>query len=187
MLIAAISVRLTSRGPVLFSQERVGLDRRTGSRRGAEQRRSDLGGQPVRILKFRTMYFERRVTEQVWTQPSDARITRVGRLLRSHRIDELPQLINVLRREMNVVGPRPEQPEIFSRLREGHRRFPTRQRVLPGITGLAQVKCGYGGGDFQMKRKLECDLEYVERRNLRMDIEILLRTIPVVLMKRGAR
>lgn len=187
MLVVAVLVRLTSRGPVFFSQERVGLDRRTGLGCGGVDRQLDLGGRPVRILKFRTMYFERRPTDQVWTQPNDARITRLGKLLRSHRIDELPQLINVLKREMNVVGPRPEQPEIFSRLRERHRRFASRQRVLPGITGLAQVECGYGGGDFQVKRKLECDLEYVERRDLRMDLEILLRTIPVVLLKRGAR
>ena len=107
--------------------------------------------------------------------------------MRSYRIDEFPQLLNVLKREMNVVGPRPEQVRIFAQLRESFERFPERQRVLPGITGLAQVKCGYGGDDFEMRRKLECDLEYVERRDLKMDLEILLRTIPVVLTRRGAR
>lgn len=187
MAIVAIIVRLTSRGPVLFAQERVGLDRRAGSRTGGERRRADLGGQPVRIYKFRTMFFNGRRTDQVWTRRNDVRITPVGRVLRAYRIDELPQLFNVLRREMNVVGPRPEQPEIFDQMRERYERFPSRQRVLPGITGLAQVKCGYGGNDFQMLRKLECDLEYVEQRGLRQDLKILLRTIPVVLTRQGAR
>ena len=187
MAIVAIVVRLTSRGPVLFAQERVGLDRRSGLRTGGERRRADLGGQPVRIYKFRTMFFNGRRTDQVWTRRNDVRITPVGKVLRAYRIDELPQLFNVLRREMNVVGPRPEQPEIFGQLRERYERFPSRQRVLPGITGLAQVKCGYGGDDFQMRRKLECDLEYVEQRGVRQDLEILLRTIPVVLTRRGAR
>nr|MDP2482842.1 sugar transferase [Candidatus Palauibacterales bacterium] len=146
-----------------------------------------IGGRPVRIYKFRTMYFDGSPTHQVWTKPNDDRVTPVGRVLRSYRIDELPQLFNVLRREMNVVGPRPEQPQIFARLRQRHARFPVRQKVLPGITGLAQVKCGYGGDDFQIRRKLEFDLEYVERRDLKLDLEILLRTVPVVLLKRGAR
>ena len=187
MAVVALLIRLTSRGPVLFAQERVGLDRRAGILTHGERRRTDIGGRPVRIYKFRTMYFDGSRTHQVWTKPNDDRVTPVGRVLRSYRIDELPQLFNVLRREMNVVGPRPEQPQIFARLRQRHARFPVRQKVLPGITGLAQVKCGYGGDDFQIRRKLEFDLEYVERRDLKLDLEILLRTVPVVLLKRGAR
>ena len=187
MAIVALIIRLTSRGPVMFAQERVGLDRRGGLSTGGGQRHADLGGRPVRIYKFRTMFFNGRRTGQVWTRPNDRRITPVGRVLRAYRIDELPQLINVLRREMNVVGPRPEQPKIFAQLRERYERFPDRQRVLPGITGLAQVNCGYGGDEFQMRQKLECDLEYVERRSLKQDLWIMLRTIPVVLTRRGAR
>jgi lipopolysaccharide/colanic/teichoic acid biosynthesis glycosyltransferase len=187
MTVVALLIRLTSRGPVLFVQERVGLDRRAGVPAHAERRRTDIGGRPVRVYKFRTMYFDGNRTHQVWTKPNDDRVTRVGRVLRSYRIDELPQLFNVLRREMNVVGPRPEQPQIFARLRKRHERFPVRQKVLPGITGLAQVKCGYGGDSFQIRRKLELDLEYVERRDLKLDLEILLRTVPVVLLRRGAR
>ena len=187
MALVAFLVRVTSRGPVLFAQERVGLDRRAGSRSGGARRRVDLGGRPIRIYKFRTMYFDREWADQVWTRPGDVRITRLGRVLRAYRMDELPQLFNVLRREMNVVGPRPEQPEIFARLREKHERFPDRQRVLPGITGLSQVKCGYGGDDFKIRRKLAYDLEYVERRSLGTDLGILVRTIPVVLTGRGAR
>jgi lipopolysaccharide/colanic/teichoic acid biosynthesis glycosyltransferase len=187
MAAVALFIRLTSPGPVLFAQERVGLDRRAGSRTGGQRRRSDLGGRPVRIYKFRTMVFDRGQADQVWTRPNDERITGVGRLLRGYRIDELPQLFNVLKREMNVVGPRPEQPQIFSHLREQYERFPDRQKVLPGITGLAQVDCGYGGDDFHVRRKLERDLEYVEQRSLRQDLRILLQTIPVVLTRRGAR
>jgi lipopolysaccharide/colanic/teichoic acid biosynthesis glycosyltransferase len=88
---------------------------------------------------------------------------------------------------MNVVGPRPEQPEIFARLRERFERYPERQRVLPGITGLAQVRCGYGGSTADVERKLEFDLAYVERRSARIDLWILLRTVPVVLTRKGAR
>ena len=187
MAVVAVLVRLTSRGPVLFSQERVGLDRRAGFLTEGERRSVDLGGRPVRIYKFRTMYFNGSSTDQVWTRPNDARVTRLGRVLRSYRIDELPQLFNVLKREMNVVGPRPEQVEIFAQLRERFQRFPDRQRVLPGITGLAQVRCGYGGDAFQMRRKLECDLEYVQHRCFREDLKILVYTIPVVLARRGAR
>jgi len=185
--VAALSVWLTTRGPVLYSQIRVGVDRRTGSRGAGHRRRVDLGGRPILIYKFRTMSVDSGHARQVWTSPNDRRVTRVGKILRAFRIDELPQLVNVLRREMNVVGPRPEQPEIFSRLREKHASFPGRQRVLPGITGLAQVQCGYGGDDFQMRRKLECDLEYVERRSTCLDMRVMLRTIPVVLLRKGAR
>ena len=108
MAIVAIIVRLTSRCPALFAQERVGLDRRAGLRTGGKRRRVDLGGQPVRIYKYRTMFFNGRRTDQVWTRRNDVRITPVGKVLRAYRIDELPQLFNVLRREMNIVGPRPD-------------------------------------------------------------------------------
>jgi len=187
MVLVAIAVGITSRGPVLYSQVRVGVDRRAGSRPPGHRRRIDLGGRPIQIYKFRTMFFDGGDAGQVWAKPNDRRVTRVGRFLRAYRIDELPQLVSVLRRDMNVVGPRPEQPEIFAQLRERHERFPERQRVLPGITGLAQVKCGYGGDDFQMRRKLECDLEYVQQRSVLEDLSILCRTIPVVLTRHGAR
>ena len=187
MALVAIAVRLTSPGPVLYSQVRVGVDRRAGSRPPGHRRRIDLGGRPIQIYKFRTMFFDGGDAGQVWAKPNDRRVTRVGRFLRAYRIDELPQLVSVLRRDMNVVGPRPEQPEIFAQLRERYERFPERQRVLPGITGLAQVKCGYGGDDFQIRRKLQCDLEYVQQRSLWEDLSILIRTIPVVLTRHGAR
>jgi len=191
LVLIAAAVKLTSPGPAIYVQTRVGRDRRSASPPYlGDQRRVDLGGRPFRILKFRTMYDRsgaRPRVRQVWTRRNDRRITPVGRVLRAFRLDELPQLVNVLRGEMNLVGPRPEQPEIFARLRERLERYPERQRVLPGITGLAQVHCGYGGTTAQVQRKLECDLAYVARCSTLLDLEILLRTVPVVLTRRGAR
>lgn len=189
LLIIACAVKLTTRGPVLYVQPRVGLDRRNGGRpQVGDRRRSNLGGRPFDIYKFRTMYHRSGPRlRQVWTRPNDRRITPVGRFLRAYRLDELPQLVNVLRGEMSLVGPRPEQPEIFAQLRERHDRYPERQRVPPGITGLAQVRCGYGGTPAELDRKLACDLEYVENVSAWLDLRILLLTIPVVLTRRGAR
>lgn len=189
MAVVALAIRLTSRGPVIYKQPRIGLDRRNGGRKDlGDRRRSDLGGRPFSIYKFRTMFNRSGPhIRQVWTRPNDRRITPVGRLLRLYRVDELPQLVNVLRGEMNVIGPRPEQPVIFERLRERFERFPERQRVLPGITGLAQVRCGYGGSAADVDLKLMSDLEYVERRSIRLDLWIAIRTIPVVIAKKGAR
>jgi len=96
-------------------------------------------------------------------------------------------MINVLKGDMNVVGPRPEQPQIFARLRERFERFPDRQLVPPGITGLAQVRCGYGGSTADVAEKLDFDLEYMERRSVWLDLWILLRTVPVVVTRKGAR
>ena len=185
----AIAVRITSRGPVIYRQPRIGLDRRSGGRPHlGDRRRSDLGGRPFSIYKFRTMYHRSGPRgRQVWTRPNDRRVTSLGRFLRLYRLDELPQMINVLKGDMNVVGPRPEQPQIFARLRERIERYPDRQLVPPGITGLAQVKCGYGGSTTDVQTKLAYDLEYLDRRSSWLDLRILIRTVPVVLAKRGAR
>ena len=189
MMLVALAVRLSSRGPVIYTQRRIGLDRRDGGRSTLGDRRlQDLGGRPFTIFKFRTMYEGAGPTSrQVWTRANDGRITPVGRVLRAYRLDETPQLVNVIRGDMNIVGPRPEQPEIFARLREQLDRFPERQRVRPGITGLAQVTCGYGGTVAEIEKKLQCDLEYLWQRSFWLDIAVLLRTIPVVLTCRGAR
>jgi lipopolysaccharide/colanic/teichoic acid biosynthesis glycosyltransferase len=187
MLIAALLIRATSPGPVLFKQVRVGLDQRRGSDSTGSRRRSDLGGRPIQIYKFRTMYVDSGGGRQVWTETNDRRVTPVGRVLRAYRIDELPQIVNVLQRDMNVVGPRPEQPRIFARLRARHPGYSGRQRALPGITGLAQVRCGYGGDDLQVRRKLAYDLKYVQGRSWLLDLTVLFQTVPVVLLRRGAR
>ncbi|HEX6133064.1 MAG TPA: sugar transferase [Longimicrobiales bacterium] len=183
MLVIAVAIKLTSRGPVLYSQTRVGIDRRKGS--GGNWRRTvDYGGRLFTIYKFRTMYVEEMASEQ-WAQPGDSRVTRVGRFLRTYRLDELPQLINVLKGDMNIVGPRPEQPRIFLELRQVIDRYNERQRVLPGITGWAQINQSYDQTIDDVRRKIEYDLDYARNTSAARDIEIMLRTLPVVLFGKG--
>lgn len=185
MLGVALAVWLSSPGPIFYTQQRVGVDRR-GPRTGGgdARRRVDLGGRPFRIYKFRTMR-DGTSDEQVWASPGDPRVTPVGRFLRKYRLDELPQLWNVLRGDMNVVGPRPEQPEIFQDLRERLPAYARRQRVLPGITGLAQVSQPYDTCLDDVRRKLRYDLDYIEGLSPMQDLSILARTIPVVLFRKG--
>lgn len=187
--VIGIAVRLSSPGPVIFRQDRVGLDRRGSGRRVAtDRRRGDEGGRIFEIYKFRTMYMAGSPEgKQVWAESDDHRITPVGRLLRSFRLDELPQLWNVLRGDMNIVGPRPEQPRIFHELRDELDRYPTRQKVLPGITGLAQVSQGYDRTVEDVRSKLGFDLDYIERRSPFEDLRIMARTAPVMIFRKGAR
>jgi lipopolysaccharide/colanic/teichoic acid biosynthesis glycosyltransferase len=187
LAVIAIAVRLTSPGPVIFRQHRVGLDRRTSGRKvDGDRRRGDVGGRLFVIYKFRTMYVVER-NDQVWAGSDDSRITPVGRLLRSFRLDEIPQLWNVLKGDMNIVGPRPEQPRIFSELRDELDRYPTRQKVLPGITGLAQVSQGYDETLDDVRRKLGFDLTYIERRSPLEDLRIMARTAPVMILRKGSK
>jgi lipopolysaccharide/colanic/teichoic acid biosynthesis glycosyltransferase len=188
MVVLGVLIKLTSRGPVLFRQTRVGVDLRALSGMGGNTRRNlDLGGQPFVMFKFRTMYLDRAQDDrQVWARPNDNRVTPVGRVLRKFRLDELPQLFNVLRGDMNVVGPRPEQPVIFVQLREQIEAYQRRQRVRPGITGLAQVALPYDRSVDDVRRKLACDLEYIKRQSTLEDLRIMLRTLPVMLGARGA-
>lgn len=188
MVLIAVAIKLTSPGPIFYVQTRVGLDRRqNGDRDHGHRRRRDLGGKPFRIYKFRTMRGDGSSCDaQTWASPGDCRVTPLGRFLRKYRLDELPQLVNVLRGDMNVVGPRPEQPEIFGRLREeigGD--YTRRQAVMPGITGWAQIHLHYDRSVDDVRRKLELDLEYIHRRSLGKDLMIMTRTIPVMVLKRG--
>ncbi len=186
LLIAiALIVRLTSPGPVLYTQVRVGVDRRRPGSQNTGRRRIDHGGKPFKIYKFRTMYVGSDHGVEQWATPDDPRVTPVGRWLRRTRLDELPQLFNVLRGDMNVVGPRPEQPGIFTVLRARIDRYGERQRVLPGMTGLAQISQDYDATLDDVRRKLRYDLEYIERRTVLEDFRIILRTIPVVFLRRG--
>src|SRR5256885_869119 len=186
LLLIAVMIKLTSRGPVLFTQKRVGLDRRTLSRVGGNtRRRLDLGGSPFTIYKFRTMRVASGPDAQVWAEPDDARVTAIGGVLRALRLDELPQLVNVLRGEMNIVGPRPEQPSIFAELRSHIAEYPLRQRAKPGITGLAQINHHYDRSLDDVRTKVSYDLEYIRRQSLREDLRIMLKTIPVILLRRG--
>jgi lipopolysaccharide/colanic/teichoic acid biosynthesis glycosyltransferase len=223
MLIIAVLIKLSSPGPVLYTQPRVGLDRRRpGKHRWVERRQVDSGGRPLMVYDFRSQrvgpnrrrpgeyrWVERRKVDhggriftiykfrsmradstaptlQVWAQPDDERGTTLGRLLRGYRVDELPQLFNVLKGDMNLIGPRPEQPMIFAELREKIDNYPQRQLVLPGITGWAQVNHGYDRDIEGARRKVQYDLEYVRTGTLTTDLRILFRTVPTVVFKRGA-
>jgi lipopolysaccharide/colanic/teichoic acid biosynthesis glycosyltransferase len=188
MAAIALLIKLTSPGPVLYVQTRVGIDRRAqGAPAGNNRRSTDCGGKPFTIYKFRTMAANGDGPGgEVWARPDDPRVTRLGRILRLYRLDELPQLLNVLRGDMNVVGPRPEQPAIFARLRQQIDRYQERQRVRPGITGWAQVNLSYDSSVDDVRNKLAYDLEYVHRQSALTDLKIILRTFPVVLFKLGA-
>jgi lipopolysaccharide/colanic/teichoic acid biosynthesis glycosyltransferase len=187
MLLIALLVRVTSRGPVLYTQTRVGLDRRQTSLGSQNHRRErNLGGRPFTIYKFRTMRVDaEHQSGAVWAQQSDPRVTSIGRLLRQYRLDELPQLLNVLRGEMNIVGPRPERPTIFAELREHIAEYPLRQRAKPGITGLAQINHHYDRSLEDVRTKVHYDLEYIRRQSVAEDFRIMLKTVPVILRRRG--
>jgi lipopolysaccharide/colanic/teichoic acid biosynthesis glycosyltransferase len=176
---------LTSRGPILYTQRRVGVNRRRANSTDG-RRRIDYGGKLFRIYKFRTMYVGADRNGETWAKQDDPRVTPVGRILRKFRLDELPQLFNVLRGDMNVVGPRPEQPKIFTHLRREIDNYADRQRVLPGITGLAQVSQHYDNSIDDVRRKLMFDLKYIDRRSCGQDLKVLIQTLPVVIFQRGA-
>jgi lipopolysaccharide/colanic/teichoic acid biosynthesis glycosyltransferase len=204
--LVAIAIKLTSRGPVFYTQQRVGIDarRRTDPRRAprqagtphAERRASrqrddrrqgeDIGGRPFTIVKFRTMRVDaERSGTAVWASANDDRLTPIGGFLRSCRVDELPQLLNVIRGEMNLVGPRPERPQLFQQLRAQVPDYQKRQRVPPGITGHAQVHLKYDTSVEDVKLKVQHDLEYISRRTVWEDLRIMLKTIPVMLFRKG--
>lgn len=189
LLLIAVLVKLTSPGPVVYRQTRVGLDRRRpGSGREARASERDAGGRLFTILKFRTMrYCPPHEERQVWASHCDPRVTPLGRVLRRLRLDELPQLMNVLAGDMNIVGPRPEQPDIVRELRRRIDGYAHRHRVLPGITGLAQTTLGYDRTIDDVTRKLALDLEYVRRRSALRDLQIMARTPRVMIGMRGVR
>jgi lipopolysaccharide/colanic/teichoic acid biosynthesis glycosyltransferase len=186
LLILALLVWISSPGPVLYTQERVGLDRRESARTPLNHRRErNLGGRPFTIYKFRTMRVDAEQNGAVWAQQSDPRVTPIGRLLRQYRLDELPQLVNVLKGDMNIVGPRPERPTIFAELREHIAEYPLRQRAKPGITGLAQINHHYDRSLEDVRTKVHYDLEYIRRQSVTEDVRIMLKTVPVILLRRG--
>jgi lipopolysaccharide/colanic/teichoic acid biosynthesis glycosyltransferase len=189
MVLIALAIRLTSRGPVLYTQTRVGLDRRGGGRPiDISRRRADIGGRPFTIYKFRTMATRPPHAEgaEVWAKPDDPRVTAIGRVLRKYRLDELPQLWNVLRGDMNIVGPRPEQPSIFVDLRRHIEGYAQRQAVRPGITGWAQVNHRYDQCLDDVRKKVSLDLEYISRQSFTEDLKIMALTVPVMVFRKGA-
>jgi lipopolysaccharide/colanic/teichoic acid biosynthesis glycosyltransferase len=185
-VLIGLLIKLTSPGPVLYTQARVGVDRRRYGDGVPDGRRVvDYGGRLFRIYKFRTMYVSPSDAPQTWATRDDPRVTPIGKFLRKYRLDELPQLYNVLRGDMNLVGPRPEQPRIFALLRDQIPSYELRQRVLPGLTGLAQVNQAYDTSMDDVRRKVRYDLEYITRRSPTEDVRIMLLTVPAVFKKRG--
>ena len=190
MLLIAIAVKLTSRGPALYTQTRIGEDRRGGGsaiESDYDRRTRDLGGRVFAIYKFRSMSVDaERGTGAVWATKQDPRITTVGLILRKTRLDELPQLFNVVRGDMNIVGPRPERPSLFQHLRTEIADYPLRQLAKPGITGWAQINQAYDCTIDDVRSKVRYDLEYLGRQGMAEDVRIMLRTVPVMLFRRGA-
>jgi lipopolysaccharide/colanic/teichoic acid biosynthesis glycosyltransferase len=190
LVFVALLIKLTSRGPIFYMQARVGLDQRRNSaghtQQSYDRRIRNLGGRAFMIYKFRSMTADaENRSGAVWATQADARVTKLGRILRKTRIDEIPQLINVLKGDMNIVGPRPERPTIFLRLSEQISEYSRRQRARPGITGLAQINQSYDSCLDDVRRKVRYDLEYLERRSLLEDFKIMAMTIPVMVLRRG--
>ncbi len=194
ILLLAVAIKLESPGgPVFYRQERVGLDRRGSasqpaeSLRRPERRRTRGAGKVFVIYKLRTMVPNAEgTTGPIWATGDDPRITRMGRILRHLRLDELPQLINVVQGEMRLIGPRPERPHFVNQLCEEIPGYEHRQKVLPGITGLAQIEREYDASVEDVRTKVKYDLFYVRNKCTLLDIKILLRTIDVMIRGRGA-
>jgi lipopolysaccharide/colanic/teichoic acid biosynthesis glycosyltransferase len=200
MLVVAVLIRCTSPGTVFYQQTRVGINRRRGvdrrspvarpvpvDRRRVDRRTIASAGKQFRIVKFRTMVEDAEAgTGPCWAAKSDARVTAIGAFLRRYRLDELPQLINVLRGDMTFIGPRPERPFFVERFRRRIPAYADRLASRPGITGLAQVEHKYDESEEDVRRKLEYDLRYLRDRGLRADLRILCKTIVVVLTGAGA-
>jgi sugar transferase (PEP-CTERM system associated) len=170
LLLVGLAIFLESGSPVLFRQERVGLHGRT-----------------FQVLKFRSMRHDAETDGPKWATRDDARITRIGKFLREYRLDEFPQLVNVLRGDMSLVGPRPERPEFVHMLGEEIPFYHERHTIRPGLTGWAQIKYQYGSSVKDAKIKLEFDLFYIKHLSLFLDMVIVLQTVQVVLSGKGAR
>lgn len=168
--VVAMAIWVESGSPVLYRQERTGLR-----------------GQPFQMLKFRSMHNNAEKDGPQWTSQDDHRITRVGKWLRRFRFDELPQVINVLRGEMSIVGPRPERPEFVSMLEEQIPYYGLRHSVRPGITGWAQVKYQYGASVEETRTKLEHDFFYIKHLSLMLDFAVIFETSKVMLSGRGSK
>jgi exopolysaccharide biosynthesis polyprenyl glycosylphosphotransferase len=165
-----LAVRLSSPGPIFFKQTRVGL-------RGRE----------FSVMKFRTMAQDAEANGAKWATKDDPRITRLGKFMRKTRLDEIPQLWNVLRGEMGFVGPRPERPEFVKWLDTEIPFYELRHIIRPGITGWAQVRYRYGASLEETKRKLEYDLYYVKHLSIGLDLLIMFETVKTIILRRGAQ
>jgi sugar transferase (PEP-CTERM system associated) len=171
VLLTAVLIKLESDGPCLYRQERVGKNGRT-----------------FEVLKFRSMRVDAEEEgSPVWAAEQDDRTTRVGRIIRKIRVDEIPQFWNILKGDMSFIGPRPERPHFVSQLAEEIRFYEHRHLVAPGLTGWAQIKYPYGASVEDARKKLEYDLYYIKNHSLALDVVILLETVKTILFGRGAR
>ena len=166
-ILACIAIYIELRVNPIYTQKRVGLN-----------------GRVFKIYKLRSMYIDAEKDGPKWVSENDERITKVGRIIRKTRIDELPQLVNILKRDMSFIGPRPERPELIEEFLKNIPDFNDRLLVKPGITGWAQVNGGYS---LTPKEKLEFDKYYIQNRGFKLDLLILLKTIIVIFTRHGAR
>lgn len=170
VLLTAVLIKLDSGGPVFYRQERVGTN-----------------GKPFVLLKFRSMRVDAEQGGPVWASKHDDRTTRIGRIIRKIRVDEIPQFWNILRGEMNFVGPRPERPHFVAQLAEEIPYYEQRHLIPPGLTGWAQIKYPYGASIEDARQKLQYDLFYVKNQSLMLDAIVLFETVKIILFGRGAQ
>ncbi|HEX5705156.1 MAG TPA: TIGR03013 family XrtA/PEP-CTERM system glycosyltransferase [Pyrinomonadaceae bacterium] len=167
-IITAIVIKLESRGPILYQQERVGKN-----------------GRPFRLMKFRSMRTDAEKDGPVWAKTDDERMTRVGRIIRKIRVDEIPQFWNILRGDMNFVGPRPERPHFVAQLAQEIPYYEQRHLMAPGLTGWAQINYPYGASIEDAKQKLQYDLYYMKNQNVALDATIMFETVKTILFGKG--
>ncbi len=167
-LVTAILIKVDSPGPVLYKQERVGKN-----------------GRPFTVLKFRSMRADAEKSGPVWASKDDDRATRVGKIIRKLRIDEIPQFWNIVRGEMDFVGPRPERPHFVSQLAQEIPYYEQRHLIAPGLTGWAQIKYPYGASIEDARQKLQYELYYIKNQSLMLDAIILFETVKIILFGRG--
>jgi len=170
MIVTALLIKVDSRGPVFYKQERVGKN-----------------GRRFVLMKFRSMKVDAEKSGPVWASKSDDRTTRVGRIIRKVRIDEIPQFLNILKGEMSFVGPRPERPHFVAQLAEEIPYYEQRHLIAPGLTGWAQIKYPYGASIEDARQKLQYDLFYIKNYSLILDAIIMFETIKIILFGRGAQ
>ena len=170
VVLTAILIKIDSRGPVFYKQERVGKN-----------------GRPFVLTKFRSMKLDAEKTGPVWANKGDERTTRVGRIIRKTRVDEIPQFWNILRGEMNFVGPRPERPHFVAQLAQEIPYYEQRHLIAPGLTGWAQINYPYGASIEDARQKLQYDLFYIKNYSLFLDAIIMFETIKIILFGRGAQ
>ncbi|XVE34042.1 sugar transferase [Wukongibacter baidiensis] len=167
IIVFGLAIKLETPGPTIYAQERVGKN-----------------GKHFTIYKLRSMYSDAEKKGAKWAAKNDPRITRIGSFIRKTRIDEIPQLINILKGDMSIVGPRPERPHFTIKFNEENPQFINRLVVKPGLTGWAQINGGY---EMSPKEKWEADMYYIKNKNILLDILIIFKTIRVVLTGEGAR